>query len=962
MSSDGSIHVSTKINTEPVKKGLNDVEKAAAKSGSNVRKSLNELGAGFKILGQKAASSAKSLLSGYNENVAVLDRQSVALEKLQRQLDGIMSGDVVPTSLRSMETELAKRKAETRDLATEMDALQQEKAQLNGEISKSEAEHYNITNLDEVKTRLAEIDLQLSETIPKWDAAGNAAVKLEEKTQQLRLNPEATSEAQDLNNRIALLKQQMGESEQKATSFKDKLLGLAKVKFSKLGSATSSLKKGFEGVGQKLDNLKSRITRLVGAAFVFNLIRRGLSQLVSSLTSTLKSNSQFASSLNQIKANLMTAFAPIYNAILPAINTLMSALSKVTGTIATFIAGLFGKTANQAKSNAAALQSQAMAYENVGKSAEEAQGKLASFDTLEVNDAQKDTSSGSGGGSGDAVDFSGQIESSSWLLDMLNKIKDVLGQLFNPFKVAWDSVGAQVIESLKYAFTEVLALLVDIGRTFLEVWNNDLGVSIATRIFNIWININTLIGNVAKSFRKVWDEGDRGKKLVEALLGMFDKILGVCEGISKSLADFALSESFQTGIALTMDILTKIFDIIGWIAQAFSNAWDAHGLEILANAQSILNGVLRLVDSIAGSIQGWVMSENFQTALSIVLDIIGSILGWIGEIAAWVVDMYEKYVKPILEEKIIPLINTLIEVIKNIWTIAKPVIDFIVDALKVVLEPAIAAICWAFGAVIDVINFIATVFNTVLEIIIGIFTDIEGTAQKCWNWIVGVFEGAATWFNDTLVQPVKDFFSGMWNGLKDGAHNAWEGIKSVFGAVTGWFKDVFTRAWEGVKKVFETGGKIFSGIKEGIANVFKTVVNGIIDGINKVIAFPFNTINGFLNTIRAIDILGFKPFESLWGYNPLSVPQIPRLATGGVAYGPMVAQIGEYAGARSNPEIVTPENLMRQIVREEAGGGGNSSIDELTVIVKIGEETIQRQVIKSVRREERAIGKPLFAS
>lgn len=961
MSSDGSIRVSTKINTEPVKKGLNDVEKAASKSGSNVKKSLNELGEGFKILGQKAASSAKSLLSGYNKNVAVLDRQNVALEKLQRQLDDIMSGDVVPTSLRSMEAELAKRKKETQDLAAEMDALQQEKAQLNSEISKAETEHYQIKNLDGVKTRLAEIDLQLSEIIPKWDAAGDAAASLEEKTQQLRLSPEVTSEAQDLTSRIALLKQQMGESEQKAVSLKDKLLGLAKVKFSKLGNATSSLKKGFDGVGQKLDNLKSRITRLVGAAFVFNLMRRGLSQLVGSLTSALKSNSQFASSLNQIKANLMTAFAPIYSAILPAINTLMSALAKVTGTIATFIAGLFGKTAGQAKANAAALQSQAIAYENVGNSAEEAQGKLASFDTLEVNDAQKDASSGGGGG-GDAVDFSGQIESSSWLLDMLNKIKDVLGQLFNPFKVAWDSVGAQVIASLKYAFTEVLALLADIGRTFLEVWNGDLGISIATRILNIWTNINTLIGNVAKSFRKVWDEGDRGKKLVEALLGMFDKILKVVENISKSLAEFALSESFQAGIALAMDILTRIFDIIGWIAEAFSSAWDAHGLEILTNAQGILNEVLRLVDSIAGSIQEWVMSESFQTALSVVLDIIGSILGWIGEIAAWVVDMYEKYVKPILEEKIIPLINTLIEVIKNIWTIAKPVIDFIVDALKVVLEPAIAAICWAFGAVIDVINFIATVFNTVLEIIIGIFTDIEGTAQKCWDWIVGVFEGAATWFNDTLIQPVKDFFSGMWNGLKEGAHNAWEGIKSVFSAVTNWFKDIFTKAWEGVKKVFETGGKIFSGIKEGIANVFKTVVNGIIDGINKVIAFPFNTINGFLNTIRAIDILGFKPFESLWGYNPLTVPQIPKLATGGVAYGPMVAQIGEYAGARSNPEIVTPENLMRQIVREETGGNSSGGIDELTVIVKIGEETIQRQVIKSVRREEQAIGRPLFAS
>lgn len=76
----------------------------------------------------------------------------------------------------------------------------------------------------------------------------------------------------------------------------------------------------------------------------------------------------------------------------------------------------------------------------------------------------------------------------------------------------------------------------------------------------------------------------------------------------------------------------------------------------------------------------------------------------------------------------------------------------------------------------------------------------------------------------------------------------------------------------------------------------------------------------------------------------------------------MIAQIGEYAGARSNPEIVTPENLMRQIVREESNGSKEVVIEELTIITKIGEDTLQRQVIKGVRAEEKAIGRPLFVS
>jgi len=65
-----------------------------------------------------------------------------------------------------------------------------------------------------------------------------------------------------------------------------------------------------------------------------------------------------------------------------------------------------------------------------------------------------------------------------------------------------------------------------------------------------------------------------------------------------------------------------------------------------------------------------------------------------------------------------------------------------------------------------------------------------------------------------------------------------------------------------------------------VANVFKTIVNAIISGINKVIAVPFDVINGLLNKIRNISILGVAPFKGLWKQNPLPVPQIPKLEVG----------------------------------------------------------------------------------
>ena len=187
----------------------------------------------------------------------------------------------------------------------------------------------------------------------------------------------------------------------------------------------------------------------------------------------------------------------------------------------------------------------------------------------------------------------------------------------------------------------------------------------------------------------------------------------------------------------------------------------------------------------------------------------------------------------------------------------------------------------------------------------------------------------------------------MWDKLKTGASNAWEGIKSVFSKVTNWFKDVFTKAWNGVKNVFSTGGKIFDGIKEGIASVFTTVVNGIIGGINKVIAVPFKAINKALKTVRDITILDIQPFAGL--IKTFDIPEIPQiaLARGGVVDKPTRALIGE-----AGKEAVIPmeRNLgalekLSTMIGEKINGNGQP----IQLTVKIGEDTILDKFIEGIR-------------
>ena len=46
---------------------------------------------------------------------------------------------------------------------------------------------------------------------------------------------------------------------------------------------------------------------------------------------------------------------------------------------------------------------------------------------------------------------------------------------------------------------------------------------------------------------------------------------------------------------------------------------------------------------------------------------------------------------------------------------------------------------------------------------------------------------------------------------------------------------------------------------------------------------------------------------------------IPAFADGGIAYGPTLGLIGEYAGASSNPEIIAPLNKLRDLLPTSTG-------------------------------------------
>lgn len=273
-------------------------------------------------------------------------------------------------------------------------------------------------------------------------------------------------------------------------------------------------------------------------------------------------------------------------------------------------------------------------------------------------------------------------------------------------------------------------------------------------------------------------------------------------------------------------------------------------------------------------------------------------------------------------------------------------IAIITGAWIPLLIAAIAAVVvWIVAKWTSIKDWISKTISSIDAAFEQHLADVEAGAAAAVDWLI------AKW------TAVKDWFRGLWEKVSSGAVAAWDGIKSAFKSVPEWFQSKFRDAWQKVKDVFSTGGRIWSGIKEGIESTFRTVVNAIIRGMNAIIAVPFNKINSLLNALRVKSFLGISPFLNMWGVNPLPVPQIPMLARGAVipANRQFLAVLGDQ---RNGNNLEAPESLLRQIVREEAGSAGS----RYEFIARLDRRTLFDEVITEAKLRKGQTGKnPLVA-
>lgn len=89
---------------------------------------------------------------------------------------------------------------------------------------------------------------------------------------------------------------------------------------------------------------------------------------------------------------------------------------------------------------------------------------------------------------------------------------------------------------------------------------------------------------------------------------------------------------------------------------------------------------------------------------------------------------------------------------------------------------------------------------------------------------------------------------------------------------------------------------------------------------------------------------------------------LPRLAKGGVLTEATTVLAGEYSGAKTNPEIVTPQNIMRETFEDVLSNYNNENSDRpINLTVNVGSTKLGQILLDNLRDMKRQSGKDIEA-
>ena len=409
---------------------------------------------------------------------------------------------------------------------------------------------------------------------------------------------------------------------------------------------------------------------------------------------------------------------------------------------------------------------------------------------------------------------------------------------------------------------------------------------------------------------------------LDGILGLFSK-LGQATGtwmqgldLSGLAGSFAgLASAIGPVVQLAMGGLAwawqnVLLPLSGWAIQSVAPAF----FDLLSAAMQALNPIVEAFQPFAQFLWESFLQPLAEWTGGVVVSVIEGIVNGLTLFSAWIGENIE------LVQGIVTLVGSfaaawvLVNTALAVWN----VISLIATAGATALGTAVAFLT---SPVTLIIAGIAALI-AVVALLIQHWDQVKQAGGAALQFLQEIWAAACEWFNTVVVQPLAARFSMFWQTVQNLAQLALSKLQAIWGTLCGWMQrlviDPLTSMWTGFKDILLNQ---WDGIAGGVRGAVNSII-GFVNGMIRAAVDGVNTVIRLLNGI-SFEIPDWVPEIGgmTFGFDipTVSAPQIPMLARGGVIRQPVLAMMGEYAGAATNPEIAAPESRLRELMAEQNG-------------------------------------------
>lgn len=417
-------------------------------------------------------------------------------------------------------------------------------------------------------------------------------------------------------------------------------------------------------------------------------------------------------------------------------------------------------------------------------------------------------------------------------------------------------------------------------------------------------------------------------EIVDAITKVSDAVGKMGDGVKKAAAWYQDLNKAQ----IASSVSAKAHAVAVGLQTAATNiatvAQTAFNVAMAANPIGLI--VLAIAAVVAGLVWFFTQTEIgkqiFGEFVKFVSGVFGNIVSVISTVANAIIVPFQNFLAFVS-----PIFNTLWQIVSSIFIL---IVALVATAIESIAQPFI----WLFQNWQTVWNnicgFVSTIWNMIVGVVTAYIDTMNAIISTIVNAIMTVISPIVNWINDNIIQPIANFFSGLWNGIVQGVSGFIQGVMNVISPITNWINSniiqpvsrFFLGLWNGIVQGV-------NGLAAGIKTVFSSIVAIIKAPINAVIG----GINSIFRTLNGVTVPSWVP--GLGGAHP-TFPMFPMLAKGGVVDSATMAIIGE-----SGKEAVMPlenntgwiTNLAGQLAERGGAGGGNTVNISVNVETKGGD-------------------------